>query len=146
MAEAQKTRNARSAAKVQELIRESIEAAQARLETLEDDAQKLLHEVSTRVQKVSKKDWKEFRGQVEKLRRAGLDAAEEWRDRAQSFRGEAVDRLLELQVRMMKVLGVATREEVEELSKEINKILRRLDEVQKRRARRPARKAPVAQA
>jgi hypothetical protein len=47
----------------------------------------------------------------------------------------------------MKVLGVASREELEDLSREINKILRRLDELQKRRARRPApRKAPLAQA
>jgi ElaB/YqjD/DUF883 family membrane-anchored ribosome-binding protein len=145
MAEVQKARNAKGA-KVQELIRESIEAAQARLETLEGDAQKLIHEVSARVQKVSKKDWKEFRGQVDKLRRAGRDAAEEWKDKAQNFRGEAVDRLLELQVRAMKFLGVATREEVEDLSREIGKILKRLDEVQKRRVRRTARKASEAQA
>ncbi|HVP68916.1 MAG TPA: hypothetical protein VMT17_16820 [Anaeromyxobacteraceae bacterium] len=143
MAEA---KSARSAAKVQELIRDSIEAAQARLESLEDDAQKLIHDLSARVQKVSRKDLRELRGQVEKLRKAGLEAAGEWRDRAQTFRADAVERLLELQVRTMKFLGVATREEVEELSKEINKILRRLDEVQKRRARRPARKAPLAQA
>ncbi|HTP50217.1 MAG TPA: hypothetical protein VMK42_05940 [Anaeromyxobacteraceae bacterium] len=152
MAEVQRARNSGRSGKVQELIRDSIEAAQARLETLEDEAQKLFQEVSTRVQKVSKKDWKELRGQVEKLRRAGLDAAEEWkdkaeewRDKAQSFRGEAVDRLLELQVRAVKFLGVASREEVLELSREINKILKRLDEVQKRRSRKPARK-PEAQA
>ncbi len=146
MAEAQKSRNSRSAAKVQEIIRDSIEAAQERLETLEDEAQKLFQEVSTRVQKVSKKDWKELRGQMEKLRRAGLDAAEEWKDKAQSFRSEAADRLVELQVRAVKFLGVASREEVAELSREINKILKRLDEVQKRRARRTARKVPEAQA
>jgi len=146
MAELQKSRNAKNAGKVQELIRESIEAAQSRLETLEDEAQKLFHEVSTRVQKVSKKDWKELRGQMEKLRRVGLDAAEEWKDKAQNFRGDAVDRLLELQVRAVKFLGVASREEVLELSREINKILKRLDEVQKRRTRRPARKAAEAQA
>jgi len=145
MADTQKVRGVKGTAKVQELIRDSIEAAQARLETLEGDAQKLIHDVSARVQKVSRKDWKDLRGQVERLRRAGLDAAEEWKDKAQSFRGEAVERLIELQVRAMKFLGVASRDEVEELSREINKILKRLDEVQKRKAKR-ARKAPEAQA
>ena len=145
MADVQKARAAKSAAKVQEFLRDSIEAAQARLETLEGDAQKLIQEVSARVQKASRKDWKDFRGQVDKLRRAGRDAAEEWKDKAQSFRGEAVERLIELQVRAMKFLGVASRDEVEELSREINKILKRLDEVQKRKAKR-ARKAPEAQA
>ena len=146
MAEVQKSRNARSAAKVQEIIRESIEAAQERIESLEDEAQKLFQELSTRVQKVSKKDWKELRGQLEKLRRAGRDAAEEWKDKAQSFRADAADRLIELQVRAVKFLGVASREEVADLSREINKILKRLDEVQKRRSRRPVRKAAEAQA
>jgi ElaB/YqjD/DUF883 family membrane-anchored ribosome-binding protein len=133
MAEAQK-RNAKGNAKVEALVRDSIEAAQARLETMEADAQRLFQEVQARVQKMSKQDWKEIRGRVAKLRKAGREAAEEWKDKAQSFRVDAVHRLEDLQVKALKVLGVASREEVEELSREINKILRRLDEVQKRRA------------
>ena len=146
MTESQRTRSARGAMNVQGMIRESIGAAQARFETLEEEAQKLFDEVSARVQKVSKQDWKELRGRVEKLRKAGLEAAEEWRDRAQSFRADAADRLAELQTRAMRFLGVATRDEVEELSREISKILKRLDDVQKRRARKPARRGAVASA
>ena len=53
MADVQKTRNAKGSAKVEGFLRESVEVAQARLEILEAEAQKLLHEVQTRFQKVS---------------------------------------------------------------------------------------------
>jgi len=151
MAETSRARSAKGGAKVQaqvqEFLRDSLEVAQTRLEALEGEAEKLFKEVSNRVTKVSKQDWKELRGRVEKLRKAGMIAAEEWKDKAETFRGEVMDQVVELQSRAMKFLGVATREELEDLSREINKILRRLDDVQKRRARRAApRKAPVAQA
>lgn len=146
MAEASKARN-RSGAKVQEFLRDSLEIAQTRLEALEGEAEKLLKEVSTRMSKASRQDWKEIRTRVEKLRKAGVEAAGEWKDRAETFGSDLMEQLAELQARTMKVLGVASREEIEDLSREINKILRRLDELQKRRARRPApRKAPLAQA
>jgi hypothetical protein len=146
MAETSKGRN-RSGAKVQEFFRDSLEIAQARLGALEGEAEKLFKDVSTRVTKASRQDWKELRTRVGKLRKAGLEAAGEWRDRAETLRSDLADQLAELQGRAMKVLGVATREEIEDLSREIGRILKRLDELQKRRARRPApRKAPVAQA
>ncbi len=133
-----------SGAKVQEFLRDSLEVAQARVGALEEEAQKILKDLSTRVGKVSKKDWKELRNRAEKLRKLGLEAAGEWRDRAETIRADAVDRLVELQARAVKFLGVATHDEVAELSREINKILRRLDDVQKRRARRPAQRKPAA--
>jgi predicted site-specific integrase-resolvase len=147
MAETSKARNARGGVKVQEFLRDSLEVAQTRLEALEGEAEKLFKEVSTRVSKASRQDWKELRTRVERIRKAGLEAAEEWKDRAETFGSDLVEQLAELQGRTMKVLGVASREEIEDLSREISKILKRLDELQKRRARRPApRKAPVAQA
>lgn len=146
MAEASKARN-RGGAKVQEFLRDSLEIAQTRLEALEGEAEKILKEVSSRVTKASRQDWKELRTRVEKLRKAGVLAAGEWKDRAETFGSDLMEQLAELQGRTMKVLGVASREELEDLSREINKILRRLDELQRRRARRAApRKAPVAQA
>ena len=144
MAEAQK-RSQSSSARVEGFIRESVEVAQARLETLETEAQKLLHEVQARIQKVSKKDWAEVRERLEQIREVGRERAEEWKGRAQGFRADAAERLETLQVKALKFLGVATREEVAELSREINKIVKRLDE-RKRKAARAARKATTAQA
>ena len=144
MAETQKSKNAKNATKMEGFLRESVEVAQARLEVLEAEAQKLLHEVQTRFQKVSGKDWAEVKERLEHLREVGRERAEEWKDKAQEFRVDAAERLETLQEKALRFLGVATREEVAELSREINKILKRLDE-KKRRAVRPAKK-PVAQA
>jgi ElaB/YqjD/DUF883 family membrane-anchored ribosome-binding protein len=144
MAEAQKKTHPRNSARVEEFLRESVEVAQERLEQLEAEAQKVFHDVSVRLQKVSRKDWAEMRERLEHLREVGRERAEEWKGRAQGFRVDAVERLEALQEKALKFLGVATRDEVAELSREINKILKRLDD-RKRKAARAARK-PVAQA
>ncbi len=145
MAEAQKKQNHTSSARVEEFLRESVEVAQARLEALEAEAQKLLHELQVRFQKVSKKEWPEVKDRLEHLREVGKERAEEWKDRAQGFRVEAIERLEVLQEKALKFLGVATREEVAELSREINKIVKRLDD-RKKKAARAGRKAAVGQA
>lgn len=144
MAEAQKSRNPKSA-KVEGFLRESVEVAQARLEVLEAEAQKLVQDLSARIQKVSGKDWAEVKERLEHIREVGRERAEEWKDRAQGFRVEAAERLENLQVSALRFLGVASREEVAELSREINKILKRLDE-KKRKASRAARRPAVGQA
>lgn len=144
MSEVQK-RNGKANTKVEGFLRESVEVAQARLEVLEAEAQKLLHEVQARIEKMSGRDWAELRGRLEHLREVGVERAEEWKGKAQGFRVDAVERLETLQVKALKFLGVATREEVAELSREINKILKRLDE-RKRKAARAARKPGAGQA
>jgi len=146
MAEAQKSRNAKGSAKVEGFLRESVEVAQARLEVIEAEAQKLLHEVQTRFQKVSGKDWAEVKERLDHLREVGMERAEEWKDKAQEFRVEAAEKLETLQEKALRFLGVASREEVAELSREINKILKRLDENRKRKAVKPTRKPVVGQA
>ena len=148
MSEAQK-RNAKSNAKVDKVegfLRESVEVAQARLEVIEVEAQKLLHEVQTRFQKVSGKDWAEVRERLDHLREVGMERAEEWKDKAQEFRVEAAEKLENLQVSALRFLGVASREEVAELSREINKILKRLDDSRRRKGGKPTRKPVVGQA
>ena len=146
MTEAQKSKSAKNSTKVEGFLRESVEVAQARLEVLEAEAQKLLHEVQTRFQKVSGKDWAEVRERLEHLREVGIERAEEWKDKAQEFRVDAAEKLENLQVSALKFLGVASREEVAELSREINKILKRLDDSRKRKAGKPSRKPVVGQA
>ncbi len=146
MSEGQKSRNSKSTARVEGFLRESVEVAQARIEVLEAEAQKLLHDLQTRIQKVSGKDWAEVRERIEHLREVGMERAEEWKDKAQEFRVDAAEKLETLQVKALKFLGVATREEVAELSREINKILKRLDESRKRKGAKPVRRSVVGQA
>jgi ElaB/YqjD/DUF883 family membrane-anchored ribosome-binding protein len=145
MTETRKNHSAKST-KVEGFLRESVEVAQARLEVLEAEAQKLLHEVQTRFQKVSGKDWAEVRERLDHIREVGMERAEEWKDKAQEFRVEAAEKLENLQVSALRFLGVASREEVAELSREINKILKRLDDSRRRKAGKPTRKPVVGQA
>ncbi len=135
----------KSTMKVPEFLREPLEAAQARLESFEVEAQKLVKDLSGRIQKVqkqvAKQEWPEIRERLEKMRETGMERAHEWRGRADHFRVEAMERLVELQGKAIKFLGVATREQVESLSREIERVLKRLEKGGKRRARKPGHKA-----
>lgn len=140
--------------KVPEFLREPLEAAQARLESFEEEAQKVFKDLVQKgrasrkdfadlVQRLSKQDWKmdELRGRVDKLREQGMERAQDLRGRAGSFRTDAVEKLEILQTKAIAFLGVATREQVEELSHELEKLVRRLDKTDKL-GRKPAKKSP----
>lgn len=133
MAEVSKTANHRGAMKVPEFLREPLEAAQSRLGTLEKDAQKLFKNISGRVQKEWRQDWPEMKDRLDKLLAAGRERASEWRGRAEHVRADAMDRLMEL----VKFLGVATRDQLEQLSRDVDRILKRIE-----KGRKPRRKAP----
>ncbi len=130
--------------KVPEFLREPLSAAQARLEHLEEEAQRVLRDLMDRgrasrkdleqmVHRLSQQDWSlpEMRQRLEKLREQGMERAVEWRGRAESFRAEALERMLELQSRAVSFLGVATREQVDELSRELDRLSRRIDKGEK---------------
>lgn len=149
--EAHKTEANGNRVKVPEFLREPLSVAQARLEALEGEAQRVLKDLVDRgrasgkdlgamVHRISLQDFSfpEMRQRIEKLRDQGVERATEWRDRAESFRAEALERMLELQSRAVQFLGVATREQVEELSKELERLARRFEKAGKpaRRTRR----------
>jgi hypothetical protein len=150
MAEAHKIEGTR-ALKVPEFLREPLEAAQARLEQFEEDAQRVIKDLMVRgrasrkdieqiVHRLSKQDWTfpDMKQRLEKLREQGVERAAEWRGRAESFRSEALDRMVELQSRAVSFLGVATREQVVELSRELERLSKRIERSEK--ARRGAKK------
>jgi hypothetical protein len=149
MAESQKM-NGGKAMKVPEFLREPLEAAQARLEQFEVEAQRVLKDLLDRgrasrkdfegiVQKLSKQDWTfpEMKHRIEKLRDQGVERAAEWRGRAENFRAEALERVVDLQGKAISFLGVASREQVEEISKELDRLARRIEKAEKpKRAKR----------
>ena len=137
MAETNKVENGRM--KVPEFLREPLVAAQARFEQIEEEAQRVFKDLMDRgrasrkdlehmVTKLSKQDWTfpEMKQALEKLREQGVERAAEWRDRAETFRTEALDRVMDLQGRAIAFLGVASRDQVEELSREIDKLARKI--------------------
>ncbi len=144
-----RTSGARGAIKVPEFLKEQLEQAQARIGLLEEGAEKALREL---VQKgrASRKDLEaaivrlskddrvvDLKGKFEKLQRTGAVRAEQWRDKAETFRAEALERVVELQAKAVNFLGVATKDEVEALHRELDKLAKRLEKGQKAR---PARK------
>jgi polyhydroxyalkanoate synthesis regulator phasin len=156
MAETNRVENGRSA-KVPEFLREPLVAAQARLEQLEEEAQRVIKDLMDRgrasrkdleqmVTRLSKQDWTfpEMKHRIEKLREQGVERAAEWRGKAESFRSEALERVLELQGRAVSFLGVATKEQVEELSKELDRLARRIEKGEKARKGKKAGKGTEA--
>jgi hypothetical protein len=149
--------NGNHAVKVPEFLKEPLEAAQARLERLEVDAERVLRdlmdkgrasrkEIEQIVARLSKQDWKlpEMKQRIEKLRDQGAERAAEWRGRAETFRAEAMERVMDLQGRAIAFLGVASRDQVEELSKEIDRLARKIGKSGgSRKARKSARPAEV---
>jgi polyhydroxyalkanoate synthesis regulator phasin len=144
--------------KVPEFLREPIEAAQARLAEFEEEAQKVLKDLLRKgkesrkdigdlVQRLSKQDWRmdDWKGRVTKLREQGRERAQELRGRAESFRADAMERLEELQTKAVAFLGVATREQVEALSRDLERIARRLEKPERIRKSRKAAKRPAAE-
>ena len=150
MGETHKTENG---LKVPEFLREPLVAAQARLGHLEDEAQRVLKEIREKgrasrkdleqmVARLSRQDWTfpEVKQRLDKLREQGVERATEWRGKAESFRSEALERMLDLQSRAVSFLGVATREQVDELSKELERLARRLERGERgRRSKRPTK-------
>ena len=155
MAETAKLNGNSKAVKVPEFLREPIEAAQARIGLLEEEAQRVIKDLMVRgraskkdiehiVHKLSKQDWTfpEMKQRLEKLRGQGAERAAEWRGKAESFRAETLERMVELQGRAVAFLGVATREQVEELAKELDRLARRLERSERARRVKKAKSTP----
>jgi hypothetical protein len=151
MAEAQKTNGGR-AVKIPEFLREPLEAAQARIERLEVDAERVLKdlmdkgragrkEIEQIVARLSKQDWTlpEVKHRIEKLRDQGVEAAVEWRGKAETFRVEAMERMVDLQGRAIAFLGVASRDQVEELSRELERIAKKIEKAGARKGKKGPR-------
>lgn len=150
--------NGNLALKVPEFLREPMEAAQARLGQLEDEAQRVIKDLMVRgrasrkdiehiMRRLSKQDWTfpELKTRFEKLRGQGAERAAELKGRAESFRAETLERVGDLHNRAVAFLGVASREQVEELSKELDRLARKL--ARSERAKRPRKAAkPPAEA
>ena len=143
--------------KVPEFLREPLEAAQARLVEFEEEAQKVFKDlmqkgkasrkdVAVLVQRLSKQDWHmdELKDRVTKLRAQGMERANELKDRAESFRVEAMEKLDDLQTKAVAFLGVATREQVEEISRELERLARRIEKGSRaKKTKKSARRTSV---
>jgi len=155
MAESRESRTAGARAiRVPAFLKEPLEAAQERLEQFEEEAQRLFKDLMEKgrasrkdlehiVARLSKQDWTfpELKHRLERLRDQGAERAAGLRGRAESWRTEAMERLSDLQARAVAFLGVASREEVQELSREIDRLAKRFEKGAKARRKKAARPA-----
>jgi hypothetical protein len=138
---------------VGELFREPLGVAQARMEQMELEVRRVLEDLMARgrasrrdleqlLRRLAKQDWSfpEVKHRLEKLGGQGLERAAEWRGRADAFRAEALERVMELQSRAVQFLGAASRDQVSELQRELDKLARRLDRAEKASRGRKATK------
>jgi predicted HTH domain antitoxin len=86
----------------------------------------------------------ELRAKLELLQKTGRERTEAWRGKADSFRAEALERIIDIQGKAVSFLGVATREQVEELHRELERLAKRIEKGQK--ARPPQKSAPKGEA
>jgi hypothetical protein len=143
---------AKRTSRVPGFFNEKLEDAKERFTKLEESAEKSVKDLIAKgkagrkdlealVVKVSKDDRvTEFRGRLEKLQKKGAVRAEELRDRAESFRAEALDRIIEMQGKAVKFLGVATREQIEELHAELDRLAKRFQKSEKAHPVKTAKK------
>ena len=74
----------------------------------------------------------EVKQRLEKLRDQGAERAAGLRDRAESFRSTRSSECSSLQARAFSSSGVATREEVHELSRELERLAKRFEKSARR--------------
>lgn len=126
--------------KVPEFFRESIEAAQARFEQFEKEAQRVVKdlvekgrqgraELAELAQKAAKLTQSDVTEQTGRLKEQGIERIHELRNRAENIRDEAVHRLQDVQHKAISALGVATKEQVEDLAKDLEKLAKKLDKL-----------------
>jgi DnaJ-domain-containing protein 1 len=136
----QTTKNGtRRGIKVPEFLKDQLAQAQVRFGQLEEGAERTLKDLLARG-KASRKDLEallvrvsaddrlgQLKGGLEKLQKTGAHQAEALRGKAENFRTEALERIVQFQGKAVKFLGVATREEIEELHRELDRLARKLD-------------------
>lgn len=117
-------------------MKESIEQAQARLEAFEKEASKVLEELRAR----SKSSRKELAGMLEKFQAGELFESartterkmeKQLRARANRLSGEVAERLATVQDAVLRFVGVASRDQVEDLVSELERISKRLEKLAK---------------
>jgi polyhydroxyalkanoate synthesis regulator phasin len=118
--------------KLQELLKELAKKGKAGRKEVEAIIEKVFTEAKVDARLA------ELRGKVELLQKTGLDRTKMWRGKADSFRADALERMVDIQGKVVSFLGVATREQVEELHHELERLAKRVESGQKAR---PARKA-----
>jgi DNA-binding ferritin-like protein (Dps family) len=117
-------------------VKESLEQAQVRLEALEKEASKVLEEVKER----SKSSRKEVTDLLTKIQGAELfetaldkekELEKEFKARAEKLSGNLAKRFNDVQEALYRFAGVASREQLDDVVAELEKLSRKIEKLSK---------------
>ncbi len=128
---------------IQQKVKESIEQAQQKLQVFEEEAQKVMTDLLEKG-KAQRKELGTLLNKVQALEILEKVPVKDLQGRAKGVRRELTGRLEELVERAVTFAGVASVQQVEELSREITKLNKKLDKLSRGGA--SAKNAPKAKA
>ncbi|MBI5546368.1 MAG: hypothetical protein HY901_20975 [Deltaproteobacteria bacterium] len=114
--------------KFAERFRDSLEQAQARLTNLEEEAQKVVQEMLER----SKASRKEMANLISKLNSGEFldrETVKEWQGKARHVSADLAHRFEDLRSRAIAYAGVASRDQVDDLARDLDKLSRKIDRI-----------------
>jgi hypothetical protein len=133
---------ARANGRINGFVKDSLEQAQDRLETLEKEASKMLEEVRER-SKASRKEMTEL---IARFQRGEMFESAKVKEKelvksAEKVGGELTKRLQVIQQSVLGFVGVASKDQVEEVIAELEKLARRLDKLARSGRANPKKKS-----
>lgn len=115
---------------IQKKVKDSIEQAQQKLQVFEEEAQRVMNDLLEKG-RAQRKELSALINRVNALEILERVPVRELQGKAKGVRKELAGRLEELVERAVTFAGVASVQQVEELSKEITKLNRKLDKLTK---------------
>jgi predicted transcriptional regulator len=109
-----------------ERFRESLEQAQSRLTNIEEEAQKMVQDVLDR-SRASRKEVSNILARLNSGELIDPKTVKEWQGKAKHVSADLAHRFDELRSRAIAYAGVASREQVEEVARDLDKLSRKID-------------------
>ena len=107
-------------------FRESLEQAQARLTSLEEEAQKMVQDVLVR-SKATRREMASLIAKVNATEIFDPKTVKQWQGKAKHVSADIAHRVEDLRSRAIAFAGVASREQVDELAHDLDKLSRKID-------------------
>lgn len=111
---------------LKERFQDSLERAQARLSTIEEEAQKMVRDVVER-SVASRKEIASLIARVNAAEVLENPKVKQWQGKAKHVGDELQHHLEDLRGRVMDFAGVASREQVADLAKDLERLSRKID-------------------
>lgn len=125
---------------IQQKVKDSLEQAQAKLQIFEEEAQKVMADLVEKG-RAQRKELTTLLNRIKAQEILEKVPVKELQGRAKGVGKELTTRLEELVERAVSFAGVASVQQVEELSKEITRLSKKLDKLTKESAKGPKAKA-----